>query len=187
LYSTRSTPGQSRPEGGIWTLSLDGRAGENKPQPFLQSGFVDTNPQLSPDGRWVAYQSNESGRVEVYVRPFPGPGGKVAISTQGGGNPRWSRAGRELFYQDLKNRIMSVEVQTSPTWQAGLPQALFELHDATHAGVPPGPFGFMWDVAPDGKRFLVAKTPENWAAGTTLKVVENWYEELRRRSATGAK
>jgi serine/threonine-protein kinase len=179
LYSTRSTPGQ--PEAGIWALSLDGGAGENKPQPFLQSRFVDANPQLSPDGRWVAYQSNESGRVEVYVRPFPGPGGKVAISTQGGGNPRWSRAGRELFYLDLKNRIMSVEVQTSPAFQAGQPQALVELHDATYAGMPVGAGGLTWDVAPDGKRFLVTKTPETRAAGTKLQVVENWFDELRRR------
>jgi serine/threonine-protein kinase len=179
LYSTRSTPG---PEAGIWTLSLDGRAGENKPQPFLQSGFVDANPQLSPDGRWVAYQSNESGKAEVYVRPFPGPGGKVAISTQGGGNPRWSRAGRELFYQDLKNRILSVEVQTSPAFQAGQPQALFELHGDPALGP-----NLLWDVAPDGKRFLVSKPSETQAAGTKLQVVENWFEELHRRIATGGK
>jgi Tol biopolymer transport system component len=183
LYSTRSTAGQSRPEPGIWTLSLDGSAGENKPQPFLQSGFLDENPQLSPDGRWVAYQSNESGTFEVYVRPFPGPGGKVAISTQGGGNPRWSRAGRELFYQDLKNRIMSVEVQTSPAFHAGQPRALFELHGARSVGS----FSSEWDVAPDGKRFLVIKTPETQAAGTKLQVVENWFEELRRRIPTGGK
>jgi serine/threonine-protein kinase len=131
----------------------------------------------------VAYQSNESGKAEVYVRPFPGPGGKVAISTQGGGNPRWSRAGRELFYQDLKNRIMSVEVQTNPAFQAGQPQALFEPHGATSVGS----VSFIWDVAPDGRRFLVSKRPETQAAGTKLQVVENWFEELRRRSATGAK
>jgi Tol biopolymer transport system component len=73
LYSTQFTPGQSRPETGIWTLSVDGRAGDSKPQPFLQSGFLDGNPQLSPDGRWVAYQSNESGKLEVYVSHFRGP------------------------------------------------------------------------------------------------------------------
>jgi serine/threonine-protein kinase len=180
LYST-AMPGQSRAE--IWSLSLDGSAGENKPQPFLQSGFLNGNPQLSPDGRWVAYNSNESGKVEVYVRPFPGPGGKVAISTQGGTNPRWSGAGRELFYQDPKNRILAVEVQTNPVFRAGQPRALFELRN-----VPTfGPFNSMWDVAPDGKRFLVIKTPEGQTAGTKLQVVENWFEELRRRIPTGGK
>jgi serine/threonine-protein kinase len=183
LYSSAFTPGQSRRETTIWALSLDGSAGENKPRPFLQTGFLEMNPQLSPDGRLVAYQSNESGKFEVYVRPFPGPGGKVAISTQGGGSPRWSRSGRELFYQDLKSRIMAVEVQASSAFRAGQPRALFELPSVK----PAGAFGSVWDVAPDGKRFLVIKTPESQATGTKLQVVENWFEELRRRIPTGGK
>jgi serine/threonine-protein kinase len=168
---------------GIWVLRVDGRTGEGKPQPFLQTTFVEANPQLSPDGRWVAYQSTESGRFEVYVRPFPGPGGKVPISTEGGGHPRWSRSGRELFYQDLKSRIVAVEVQTSPAFRVGQSRALFELH-----GVPPVEAHFAgaaWDVAPDGTRFLVIKTTDSQAGGTKLHVVENWFEELRRRILTG--
>jgi serine/threonine-protein kinase len=178
LYNLVRLLGRPQPGSGIWILPWDGTAGESRAQPFLQSGFIDLNPQVSPDGRWVAYQSNESGQFEVYVKPFPGPGGKVAISTQGGVSARWSRGGRELFYQDLKSRIMAVEVQTSPVFRAGHPRALFELHGVTSLGPP------EWDVAPDG-RFLVIKTPESQATGTKLHVVENWFEELRRRIPTG--
>jgi hypothetical protein len=88
-----------------------------------------------------------------------------------------------LFYQDLKNRIVAVEVQTNPAFRAGQPRALFELHGVT----PVLLFSSLWDVAPDGKRFLVIKTPESQAAGTKLQVVENWFEELRRRIPTGGK
>jgi serine/threonine-protein kinase len=181
VYSSRS-PGQS--DSVIWTRSLDGRAGENKPRPFLQTGFREESPQLSPDGRWLAYQSNESGKFEIYVRPFPDPGGKVAISTQGGALPRWSHSGRELFYQDPQNRIMAVDVETTPAFRAGQPRALFELHADAPAG---NSSSSQWDVAPDGKRFLVFKAPEGQETGTKLQVVENWFEELRRRIPSGGK
>jgi hypothetical protein len=94
-----------------------------------------------------------------------------------------------LFYQDPKNRIMAVDVQTTPGFRAGQPRALFEVH-AVAPGLTPG-LSFSsrgeWDVAPDGKRFLVLKAPEGQEAGTKLQVVENWFEELRRRIPTGGK
>jgi eukaryotic-like serine/threonine-protein kinase len=119
----------------------------------------------------VVYISDESGKNQVYVRPFPRPGGKTPISIEGGEQPRWSRDGRELFYRDPgKNQLMAVDIQISPVFHAGQPHALFAL-----GNVP-------WDVAPDGKRFLVAKELEISAASEAkLQVVVNWFEELRQK------
>ena len=107
----------------------------------------------------------------MYARPFPGPGGKTPISIEGGQEPRWSRDGRELFYRDPdKNQLMEVDVQTSPAFRAGQPHALFAL-----GNVP-------WDVAPDGKRFLVVKEPEATASEAKLQAVVNWFEELLKKA-----
>src|SRR4029453_12475979 len=92
----------------IWALSLEG---ERRRFPVLETTFNETNAQFSPDGRWIAYQSDESGRVEIYVQPFPGPGRKVRISVSGGIQARWRRDGKELFYLGSDNRLMAVPVQ----------------------------------------------------------------------------
>ena len=94
----------------LWTLALDVSDPDHpkpgKPEPFLRTPSNERYPAVSPDGRWIAYESDESGRDEVYVRPFPGPGGKWQISNAGGSLPVWSRNGRELFFENLDNRIM---------------------------------------------------------------------------------
>jgi serine/threonine-protein kinase len=159
--------------------SVGGRPADPRRMLETAPGEGHGDAQVSPDGQWFAYESNESGRFEVYVRPFPGPGAKSAVSTQGGDNPRWSASGRELFYRDpVRNRIMSVEVRTTPEFRAGQPRPLFALHSEGYgalAGISVG-----WDVTPDGQRFLVITSPEGQESGVRLQAVVNWFEELRR-------
>jgi len=121
--------------------------GDGKPRLLFEANsFNEADGQVPPDGHWVAYTSDESGKNRVCVRPFPGPGGKTPISIEGGQEPRWSRDERELFYRDPdKNQLMAVDIPTSPALRAGQAHALFAL-----GNVP-------WDVSPDGKRFLVVK------------------------------
>jgi len=156
----------------IWTLRPAGSEGDGKPRLLFEAtSFNERDAQVSPDGRWVAYTSDETGKNRVYARPFPGPGGKTPISVEGGQEPRWSRAGRELFYRDPeKNQLMAVDIQTSPAFRVGEAHALFAL-----GNVP-------WDVAPDGKRFLVAKEPQAGASEAKMQTVVNWFEELRQKT-----
>jgi hypothetical protein len=141
-----------------------------KPQPFLDSRFAGFNTAFSPDGAWVAYSSDESGEKEVYVTPFPRAGGKFPISANGGAFPRWSRSGRELFYRS-GDKMMVVNVETSPQFRAGVPKVLFER-----------PFGNSYDPDEEGKRFLMIKPPGVEASVTgRVHIVLNWFEELRRR------
>jgi len=170
--------GGPRSQFGMWLLSLAGGASADaKPQPFLDSQFSKAQPQFSPDGRWVAYQSDETGRYEVYVAPYPGPGRKEPVSNGGGTMPRWARTGRELFYRN-GDKMMAVDIQTTPAFRAGAPQLLFEGHY-----LDPGfDYSATYDVSPDGKRFLMLKpvAAQNTGPGQ-LHVVVNWFEELRRR------
>jgi len=164
----------------IWVL----RIGDRKAQPFLRTPFNDSAPEFSPDGRWLVYTSNESGRTEVYVQPYPGPGGKWQISADGGTEPLWNRNGRELFYRS-GDKMMAVDISTQPAFVAGKPRILF--HGPYVANTPPssGPF---YDVSPDGQRFLMLKSTEQvGAAPTQINVVLNWIEELKRRVPTGTK
>ncbi len=149
----------------VWTYSTVDR----KAKPFLQTPFSEVLPRFSPDGRWVTYTSNESGREEIYVAPFPGPGGKWQVSTAGGRAPSWTRGGREIVYEAPGYEMTAVEVQTAPTFQVGIPKALFKVA----VQVPPGRH---WDVTSDGERFLVSLRSgdqtsdpvtlvQNWAAG----------------------
>ena len=101
------------------------RLSDRKSQPFLQTPFNESAPHFSADGRWLAYISDESGRYEVYVQPYPGPGGKRQISTEGGTEPVWSRNGQELFYRSGK-KMMAVEITTQPSFAFGSPRMLFE-------------------------------------------------------------
>ena len=111
-------------------------AGDPKPWPFLQATFNEGSVAFSPDGHWVAYQSDESGRHEIYVRPFPGPGGQWQISTTGGKDPRWRPDGKELYYIAPDSRLMAAPIASSGTaLQPGLPTALFQPRIALrHAG-----------------------------------------------------
>ena len=126
--------------------------------------------RFSPNGRWVAYRSAESGQSEVYVRPFPGPGGAIPISTDGGTLPVWSADGRELFYRS-GNTMMVVTVDTGASFTAGTPEVLFS-----------GAYNNInndYDVAADG-RFLMVRPDPN-ATADRLQVVLNWVEELKAR------
>ncbi len=163
----------------IWVLRLNDR----KAQPFLQTQFNESTPQFSPDGHWLAYVSDESGRKEIYVQPYPGPGGKWQISTEGGVEPLWNRNGRELFYRSGK-KMMAVEIATKPGFSPGTPKVLFE-----------GPYQLLptistpnYDVSPDGQRFLMLKPVESTeAAPTQINVVLNWFEELKQKVPVGKK
>ena len=160
----------------IWVLKL---AGERRAQPFLQTSSNESAPAFSPDGRWLAYQSDESGRQEIYVRPFPGPGEKWQVSTEGGTEPAWARNGRELFYRS-GDKMMAAAVETKPTFAPAKPGLLFEAH------YEPGFYTFLanYDVSPDGQRFLMIKGSEQESAAQ-ITVVLNWFEDLKRRVPAG--
>jgi serine/threonine-protein kinase len=162
----------------IWVL----RMGDRKAQPFLRTRFDEAGPRFSPDGRWLAYVSNESGRYEVYVQPYPGPGGKWQISTEGGTEPAWNRNGRELFYRS-GDKMMAVDIATQPSFAAGKPRMLFV------GRYQPAPFPIAnYDVSADGNRFLMLKPSESTeAAPTQINVVLNWFEELKQKVPIGKK
>jgi serine/threonine-protein kinase len=146
-------------------------------RPLVASMFNEWNGEVSPDGRWLAYQSNESGRYEIYVRPFPNvEAGRWQVSTAGGTRPLWSRDGRELFYFVSPGKVMAVSIQRGPTFAAGNPQVLFEGRYAAPQ------VGRVYDVSPDGRRFLMLKESESGAEAQPpqLVVVLNWFEELKR-------
>jgi Tol biopolymer transport system component len=159
----------------IWIL----RIGDNKPTPFLRTPFSEGAPAFSPDGHWLAYVSNESGRPEVYVQPYPGPGGKYPISTDGGTEPLWNHNGRELFFRN-GNKMMAVDVTTAPDFSVGRPRLLFE--GEYWANETPTQRS-AYDVSPDGQRFLMVK-PTEASSDTQINVVLNWFEELKRRVPT---
>jgi serine/threonine protein kinase/Tol biopolymer transport system component len=156
----------------IHTLPLT----DGNPKPFIRSPSSGTAPRFSPDGHFIAYASDESGRFEIYVRPYPGPGGKWQISTEGGTEPVWNPKGREMFYRS-GTKMMAVEVTTQGTFSAGRPKLLFE------APYVPSPRTFQnYDVSPDGQRFLMLKPSESAeAAPTQINVVLNWFEELKQK------
>jgi eukaryotic-like serine/threonine-protein kinase len=161
----------------IWVLRLS----DHKAEPFLRTPFNEGGPVFSPDGHWLAYISDESGRPEIYVKPYPGPGGKWQISTEGGNEPAWNRNGRELFFRS-GSKMMAVEVTTQPTFSAGKPKLLFE---GQYVPVQAGLMGTAYDVSPDGQRFLMIKASEQ--APTQINVVLNWFEELKQKVPTGKK
>jgi hypothetical protein len=154
-------------------LPLGGR----KPFPFLQTPFDERQGRFSPDGRWIAYASNELGEWQVYVRSFPDSGGKWQVSTNGGGQPQWRGDGRELYYLSADRKLMAVDVRGSgPQFDAGTPQELFTLRIQS-VGLP-GPRNF-YAATRDGKRFLVVSTSGDLTASPTT-VVLNWTADLKR-------
>ncbi len=158
----------------IWMLATDG-----KRSVFLATPFQERVPRFSPDGRWVAYVSNDSGRDEVYVRPAAGTGGKVTVSSDGGTEPAWASNGRELFYR-RGDRVLAAAVATGPTFTASPPRVLFEglyERDRGSGGAYPN-----YDVAPDGQRFAMIQAP---TASSNIVVVLNWFEDLKARLGGG--
>jgi hypothetical protein len=148
---------------------------DRKITPFLNSRFNEVYPDFSPDGRWMAYVADESGTFEVYVRPFPGPGGKTQISNHGGSEPLWSRDGRQLFYR-RPNQVWVVDLQSGSGFSAGKPRLLFE-----QAGYRETSPLRCWDISRDGQRFLMVKLEDRKSQPVTeLILVQNWLEELKR-------
>jgi serine/threonine protein kinase/Tol biopolymer transport system component len=162
----------SGPTGGaVWAVPL---SGEKKPFPVVQPQSPQNNvfeSRLSPDGRWLAYTSDDSGSAEIYVSPFPGGGGRWQISTNGGAVPVWRRDGKELFYWANDQMLTAVEVNPrGPEFQIGAAKPLFRLSS-------PG-LGIPYDVSPDGQRFLVNYLPED--TSTPLTLVVNWTAALKK-------
>jgi Tol biopolymer transport system component len=159
----------------IWVLPLDG---DRKPTPFLGTEFNEDQGQFSPDARWVAYRSDESGRGEVYARMFSptSSAGKVLISRGGGSAPRWRNDGKELFYIASGGTLMGMSVTAGTEFRAGLTTPLFKMPIVTTDT-------YVWDVASDGTRFLVA-VPLRQNAQSPFTVVANWSEELKAKVPT---
>jgi eukaryotic-like serine/threonine-protein kinase len=168
-----ATEGQTLAD--LLTLTLDG---DRKPQVFLGTPASESYPEFSPDGRWIAYQSDEAGPIEIYVRAFPDTGGKWQISRGGGQMPRWSRNGRELVYRVPSEQLMSVRVNITAgrSFQHEAPQPLFQDVFAVR------PLNSMYDFAPDGKRFVMVQDDSGASAAMThVTLVFNWFEDLKAR------
>lgn len=141
---------------------------------------------MSPDGKWLAYDSNESGQFEVYVRPYPNVDeARWKISLQGGRQPLWSRDGRELFYRDFSGAVMAVPVNDVSGFTAG--EVMKIIDGGAYTGG--GPFGSArtYDVSPDGRRLLMIKRGDSSGDGGTIVVVVNWFEELKRLVPIGSR
>jgi Tol biopolymer transport system component len=144
--------------------------GDRKPMAIMNSPFEERNGQFSPDGRWVAYQSNVTGRFEIYVQPFPGPGGRSPVSTAGGTFPRWRADGKELFFIAPNAKLMSVPVRISgSTFEAGSPITLFQTRIVT-AGFAAQ--GTQYAVSRDGRFLINSRLDESATPPITL--VLNW-------------
>ena len=158
--------------GRLWVLP---RGGE--PRPLVTGPFRESHSAFSPDGKWVAYTSNQSGRDEVYVARFPDLGGKVTVSTDGGAFPRWSHNGRELFYRQ-GDALVAVAVDAGRVFRAEKPHRLFTGH---YSGAGRDA---QFDVAPDGQRFVMVKSDDAATTGQIV-VVANWFDEVRRKVPAG--
>ena len=151
----------------LWALPMDG---DRKPFPVVQSAFDDRDGQFSPDGRWLAYQSDRSGRSEIYLQPFPGPGDPLQVSTAGGAQVRWRHDGQELFYIALDGRLMAVSTRlvAGGSIDFGAPVPLF----TTHVGAVVQGNRQLYSVVEDGQRFLMNTLVEE--APAPITVILNW-------------
>jgi serine/threonine protein kinase/Tol biopolymer transport system component len=159
------------PNPDIGSLSMEG---DHKSRPLLQQKYNEIQPQISPDGRWMAHASDESGKMEIYVRPFPEVDkGRWQISTSGGLYPLWSPGGRELFYRN-GDSVMAVAVETEPSFKPGKAEVLFQ-----------GKYDSEWDISPGGKSFLMlkqaAQTVKPAESLRKINIALNWFEELKQR------
>jgi Tol biopolymer transport system component len=152
----------------LWTLDVQTKGA--KPVPYLQTPAGERVGAFSPDGRWIAYQSDESGQEEVYVQSFPLGGGKFQVSTSGGGRARWRADGRELYFTSGES-LMAVKINTSPRFEASTPQALFSIPQSNAR---------TFDVAADGNRFLVRTVASEGGETPSSTVIVNWQAGLKR-------
>jgi eukaryotic-like serine/threonine-protein kinase len=165
---------QSKTSYDIWALpTFPDKSGEQKPFPVVATDFVDATPCFSPDGKWLAYANNETGRYEVYIQPFPTGAGRWQVSTAGGAEPNWRKDGKELFFNSMDQQIMAVDVQPNGSGlQLGTPHALFKA--ATVNG-PQGPY----TVSADGKKFVMNTVlPQSLSEPLTL--ITNWPADLKQ-------
>ncbi len=165
---------------GIWILPLQG---SRTPELLLESRFPMTHSDLSPDGRWVVYQSPESGTEEIYVQAYPGGGGKTRISTATGYEPMWSPNGREIFFRSYGENgtqlFLAAAVRSLAPFRVDPPRTMFQGTPVEYDATTPNR---SWDVSPDGERFLLVRnTPTSDKAVAAVNVVLNWAEELKRR------
>jgi Tol biopolymer transport system component len=152
----------------VWALSVADR----KATPWQQTPVFEAGAQFSPDGKWIAYISDESGRFELYVQPFPGPGGKWQISKGGGLPARWRADGRELFYVSFDRKLMAVDVKAGDTFENAVPRVLFESRIKVYPG-------WQFDVTPDGQRFLIDSDLVE-ASSAPITLVLNWTAGVKR-------
>ena len=164
----------------LWILPLEG---DKKPRPFIQSLFAESHGQISPDGKWIAYWSLESGQNEIYVRPFPSGAGRWQVSTNGGTFPRWRSDGKELFYLSMisSGKMMAVEVKTSGTaFEYGSARELFDSQYENFSH--PGHTGnwHTYAVSNDGQRFLIPRPVAPQTSVNAITVVLNWTALLKK-------
>jgi len=167
FLSVLTIPAQGTRINHVWVLDVGSKRKVIEATEGGNNGATDG--RFSPDGRFLAYDSDESGRYEVYVRVIPGPGGKWQVSAAGGTIPRWRGDGKELYYLSLDNKIMAVPLETAPAFHAGAPAPLFAVH--------PGA-GTVYDVVADGKRFLVSSLPADQGS-PPLSLLVNWPSLLK--------
>ena len=165
----------------IWLVPIDG---DHTPQTFVQGPFNAAGARFSPDGNWVAYVSDESGRNEVYVRPYPQAGTRVQISAGGGSQPVWSRDGRELFFRHGEE-FLAVGVTLAPAFTARKPAVMFSKFTPEDASGPAYDVIADYDVSPDGQRFIMPKYKQDASYIPNARVILAWFEELKRQRTTG--
>lgn len=161
----------------IWYLPMAGD--DRNAKPYLRTSVSQTQAQFSPDGRFVAYISDDTGKDEVYVRPFPNASsGKWLISTNGGTQPRWRRDGKELFYLSSDSKMMATGVTTTPEFKNGMPRELFTVPVLSGGSAING---FRYDVSRDGEKFLInAVATDADTARPPITVVLNWPTLLKK-------
>ena len=165
-------PEKGRRNNEIWTVDA---ADPKQQTSFETEAPYQGHPRFSPDGKWVAFDSIESGTSEIYVRPFPGPGGKRKVSSSGGGIPQWRADGKELYYASNDNKLMAVPVRFEPTFQAGAPAVLFTI--------PGSGQGSVYEATADGQRFLVNTSDAAALGGAPIDLLVNWTALLSRSEA----